>query len=103
MIPAVEAVDGKCRPSRQAVAPAFHAVRRLNGVLQAPGHHDGENGDAVLHALNDAAVRYVPPDAPLGSTDGFHLGIELRHEAEGHTQHQAQSRDDPPEEIHELI
>ncbi len=57
----------------------------------------------MLHALNNAAVRHVPPDTLLGSTDGFQLGIELRHKAEGHAQDQTQGRDDPPEEIHELV
>ncbi len=103
LIPAVEAVDGECRPPRQAVAPALHAVRRLNGVFQAPGHQNGKNGDPVLHALNDAAVGHVPPDALLGSTYGSQLGIELRHKPEGHAQNQAQSRDNPPEEINKLV
>ena len=102
-VPAVEAIDGKGAASRQAVSPASHAVRRFNGILQAPGHHDGKDGDPVLHPLEDAAVGYVPPDALLGGADRPELGIEFGNEAQRHAQDQAQGGDDPSEKIDELV
>ena len=103
LVPAIHAIDGKGGPPRQTVAPAFHAVSRLDGIFQAPGHQDGEDSDPMLDPLWDTAVGHVPTHAALSLADDFHLGVETGHKAQGHAQHQAQSGNDPPEEVHELI
>ena len=103
LIPAVHAVDGKGASPRQAVAPAFHTVCGLDGVFQAPGHQNGQDGDPVFYPLNDAAVGHIPPDALLGGANGFQLSGKLGDKPEGHAQDQAQGGDDPPEEVHELV
>ena len=40
-VPIVKAVKREAGPSPEGVSPAFHAVRNLYEVLQAPGKHYG--------------------------------------------------------------
>ena len=57
----------------------------------------------MAQALEEIAVTGIPADALLPVADDLHLGPEPGHEAQHHGQDQRHGRDDPPEEVDELV
>ena len=102
-VAAVKPVDGKRGAPRQAIAPALHAVRRLDGVLQTPRQQDGQDGHAAAQALKDAPAGHIPPHAALGLADGAGLRRKAGDKAQCHAQHQREGGNQPAEEIDEFV
>ena len=102
-VPAVKGIDGKGGAVGQTVAPAFHAVRRFDGVFQGPCHQYGEDGHAMTKPLEKTAAGGVPPQTALRLTDGLELLPEPRHKAQGHAQYQRKGREYPPAKIQKFI